>query len=113
VKIGFFGKMRFSPHLVRRFPYTEKGIKVAPLGTFWRGFWGRDEVFYFYLFFREFPIFLKRRMAILSGRVWGDDVRATFEGRVSSGMSIEAILPWEMRRISSFSGFRIGRRWSR
>ena len=52
-------------------------------------------------------------MAILSGRVWGDDGRATFEGRVSSGMSIEAILPWEMRRISSFSDFRIGRQWSR
>ena len=113
MKIGFFGKKRFSPHLVRRFPYTEKGLQVATLMTFGKVFGVGLKVFYFYLFLREFSIFLKRRMAILSGRVWGCDRRATFEWGVSSGMSIEAILPWEMRRISCFSVFRIGRRCSR
>lgn len=78
MKNRFFGKKRFSPHLVRRFPYTENGVKVATLMAFWEVFGVGLKVFYFYLFLREFPIFLKRRMAILSGRVWGDDGRATF-----------------------------------
>ena len=78
MKIGFFGENRFSPHLVWRFPYSENGVKVAPLMTFGKVFGVGLKVFYFYLFLREFPIFLKRRMAILSGRVWRRDRRATF-----------------------------------